>query len=335
MVFPAHLMGHLLDILIRRLGLLRVDHINIMMPLHTARITLHAVRVKHQYQMHFSKRLIITENIRQPAPGGIQIRSCQIGKFVPCKDDIVAVNQKVLLLPVLTAVVLHLGRRCRLCPDGSGPTLFFRLLCAESTRKDFLHLVLTYKVNRRPAISGPFRIAFRKITRSGAVSRLVIPDAATLSVPGALTVLVAFMIRAVYAAVRQPPPRLQRRLQMHIGFHLVPLHHKSRTVGAEHGTARIVRIVLRLIAGPFYDFLCIVAWFVALQPGKQPPLSTGIGQHFCLIAAKFGNGNRACKMRLLPKSLRRVKPAAHGLHVRHGPSHQRGGKFHAKFINRL
>ena len=131
-------------------------------------------------------------------------------------------------------MIFDFGGRYRPGADGSRPPLPFRLLCAKGTRKDFLHLILTDKVNCRPAAGSTFRVTFGKAALRTVLS---LPCAAsrslssTLPISVRLTVLVILVIHPINTAVRQTPPGFQRRLQMHVLLHPIPLHHKSRPNG--------------------------------------------------------------------------------------------------------
>ena len=64
---------------------------------------------------------------------------------------------------------------------------------------------------------------------------------------------------------------------MHVAAHLLPGHHKSGPVGAEHRIRRVVEVVFRLIARGLDDLRCIVAGTVAVQNmgGSFDPPETG------------------------------------------------------------
>lgn len=108
-MFLADLIGDPLDIGISSFGLLGVYHMNALVFFHRPRIVRDFIGVKNEDQLDLFECLEVCQNIHQHQPGSTEIGPCQRGQFLPGKDDIVAVHQKIL-----RPGELHLPYRCLL-----------------------------------------------------------------------------------------------------------------------------------------------------------------------------------------------------------------------------
>lgn len=66
-----HLMGQLLNILVRSLRLLRINHMYVMVFYGLSDISLYFIGIKDQNQDTLAVSLIIAENIHQLVPGSV------------------------------------------------------------------------------------------------------------------------------------------------------------------------------------------------------------------------------------------------------------------------
>ena len=135
---PAQLVGHALDVAVRRLGFLRVDHEDIVVFFHGPEVQRHLIRIKHQNYRAAAIALIVAEQIHQHVPRRVEIAFCQLLQLVPREEDIVAVDEDKLLrrfqrADQLTLVVgaqrLHWQNVAAadgpICPLEDGQQLFF------------------------------------------------------------------------------------------------------------------------------------------------------------------------------------------------------------------
>ena len=120
-------MGDPLDKHIGGLGLLGVDHMDIVVLLDGTGAAGHAVGIEHQNEHAFLVALIVAQNVHQLAAGGVQAFLCQCVQLVPRKDDVVAVHQQILRgnFPLLCGKIRAFGllhrteRRQRVPLDGA------------------------------------------------------------------------------------------------------------------------------------------------------------------------------------------------------------------------
>ena len=124
---------------------------------------------------------------------------------------------------------------------------------------------------------------------------------------------------------------------MHVAAHLLPGHHKSGPVGAEHRIRRVVEVVFRLIARGLDDLCCIVAGTVAVQRQGQVSPAPGVAHHLHGVAAHGGGRCGAGEQGGIPvgSGLGWVKAAAHVLDIVHGAAHVVRGQLQPEGIPRL
>ena len=119
---------------------------------------------------------------------------------------------------------------------------------------------------------------------------------------------------------------------MHIVRHPVPGHHKTGTMGAEHGIRRIVHISDRIIADALHHLRRVVAGLIALQGDKKSAVSPAVGGYLFLIVLHFRSGDASRQNGRLPIVFRRSERAVHPLDVRHCPADQAGRDLQPEII---
>ena len=105
-VLPGDLIGGLLDIAVGGLGLLGIDHVDVVVFGHRARVALDLVGVKDHDDHAFAEALVVGQDVQQQLPGGVQTALSRRLQLVPGVDDVVAVHQQVFRPPVLAADVV-------------------------------------------------------------------------------------------------------------------------------------------------------------------------------------------------------------------------------------
>ena len=89
-------MGKFFNILVRSLGFLRIDHMNIVIVQELRLMPLHPVSVKHRNHLAFFSSLVITKDIQQLSPGAVYIPFGQFPELFPGKYDVIAVYKQIL-----------------------------------------------------------------------------------------------------------------------------------------------------------------------------------------------------------------------------------------------
>ena len=98
-----------LNILIRSLGFLRIDDMDIVIFGNLTGISLYFICVEYKDQRTFPVSLIITENIRKFSPCRLQIDLCKFSQLIPCKYDIVSVDKEIFFsFRLLSLVCRHI-----------------------------------------------------------------------------------------------------------------------------------------------------------------------------------------------------------------------------------
>ena len=109
------------------------------------------------------------------------------------------------------------------------------------------------------------------------------------------------------------------------GRDLVPFHEIPGSVCAEYRVRRVFHIAVGVIACGGEHFLGVVAGVI---PGGQhgPAAQTmGVGRNLAGIAAGRSHRQAAGQPHGIAQRLRRVKAAAHPLHIGHGAAQRVGG----------
>ena len=122
---------------------------------------------------------------------------------------------------------------------------------------------------------------------------------------------------------------------VHMAAHLAPRHHKTGTMGAEHGICGVFQIMLRLIAALCNDLLRVVAGAVAVQRQAQVSPAAGVADHFHGVAAHGGYRRKTGQGGGLRAAFRRVKAALHALDITHGAANVLHRHFQPEGIPRL
>ena len=126
-------------------------------------------------------------------------------------------------------------------------------------------------------------------------------------------------------------------VHVHMAAHLLPRHHKARTVGAEHRVSGVVQVVFRLIVHCLDDLRRVVAGAVAVQRQVQVSPAPGVADHLHGVAAHSGHRCKTGKGGRLAVRCRlgRVKAALHPLDVAHGAANVLRRHFQPEGIPRL
>ena len=96
-VRAGQVVGRFLDVHVGGLGGLGVDHVDAVHLLDRTGIVLDAVGVKDQNEVTFFDALIVAQQVNERRAGGIQIVVGEGFELIPCKDDVVAVNEQVVV----------------------------------------------------------------------------------------------------------------------------------------------------------------------------------------------------------------------------------------------
>ena len=336
-MFPAHLVNCLLNILVCGLRLLGVNHMNIMVFQHGTQTPLDLVGVKDQNQSPPKISLVITADIHELVPGTVNVHLSQAAQFLPGKNDIVAVHQKIFLsFPAWAGSSVFSGACRAIFPLPFLSRIIFipPALPVVSVR---LIILLSFPISAQKNL---LNLLLGDIIRS-ALPRVFPP-------PGGPGQRGRTSSRGCSAPVHGPfpmeslPPAvsLQRRpllctgapaaIQMGILPHLVPLHHKSRPVGTEHRGGRILQIGLRFIGILLYYLVRIMAGLIPLQGRAEPPLPPGVGRHLSLVSPHGCRRGTSRENRPFPLCHRRVKPSMEPLHVGHGSAQKPRGNLQRK-----
>ena len=97
MILSSDMMNDLFNVLIGSFGFFGIYDMDIMILLDLQCIAFYLVCVKYQNQDTFLIPLIITQDIHQFISGSLDADFCQFFQLLPCKNNIVSVNQQVFL----------------------------------------------------------------------------------------------------------------------------------------------------------------------------------------------------------------------------------------------
>ena len=232
-------MHRFFNVLIGGFRLFRINHMDIVICFHAARIAFHFVSIKYKNQRGFFESLIITQNIHQFFPGAVDVGCCQFFQILPGKDDVIAVHQQIFFLPVRRLFLLIIAGRFAVSLQRIPATLFPSLYAPSSRRflsqfpnrtvgalKDLFQFFLGCPV---------FFILFFPVFRGHRLLRL--------------RLLTGRCIPAT--------------LHMHIVFHLIPVDHKPGTVCTKDRSGRILKIGFRIVSDRLHDIFLIVARIIS------------------------------------------------------------------------
>ena len=108
-VGAGELIGHPLDIHVRRLPLLGIHHVDAALLGLGAQIVPNPVGVKDQGQLTALDPLVVAEGVDQRPAGGVQALPGQTAQVLPSEDDVVAIHQKNILLLYIAQLLLRDG----------------------------------------------------------------------------------------------------------------------------------------------------------------------------------------------------------------------------------
>ena len=97
-VLARQVVGRLLDIHIRRFGLLGVHHVQSVLLFDRADAALDLVRIEHDDQMALAHTLVVTQDVDERGARGVHVARGDLAQLVPREDDIVAVHEQVIVL---------------------------------------------------------------------------------------------------------------------------------------------------------------------------------------------------------------------------------------------
>ena len=324
-------MGKLLDVLVRRLRLLRIDHMDVVVIQNFRLMALYPVGVEHHDHLTARRALIVAQNILQQAAGAVHVPLCQLPKLLPGKNDVVAVHQKIPVPALgrpgggLSVASVHPSAGMITVPAVLPWNRFVPFVGSIGAGEDLVDFLRSH-----PGFF-PFSVVFPG------------NDLAGTAVLSSRTVRRIFSLRSPWQSGRETRiiltgSRFLRFLshpgkrKMHIVRHPVPGHHKTGAVGAEYGIRRVVRIPGRIISGALHHLRCIVAGLIALQGDEKPAVSPAVGGHLLLVVLHFRSGDAPRQNGRLPVVFRCSECAVHPLDVRHGPADQAGRNLQPKII---
>ena len=122
---------------------------------------------------------------------------------------------------------------------------------------------------------------------------------------------------------------------VHMAAHLAPRHHKTGTMGAEHGICGVFQIMLRLVAALCNDLLRVMAGTVAVQRQTQMSPAPGVADYLHGVAAHGGYRRKAGQGSRVGAAFRRVKAALHALDIAHGAANVLHRHFQPEGVPRL
>ena len=324
-------MGKLLDVLIRRLRLLRIDHMDVVVIQNFRFMALYPVGVEHHDHLTARRALIVAQNILQQAAGAVHVPLCQLPKLLPGKNDVVAVHQKIPVPALgrpgggLSVASVHPAAGMITVPAVFSGNRFVPFVGSIGAGEDLVDFLRSH-----PGFF-PFSVVFpgndltgTAVLSSRAVRRISVPGSPGQSGRGTQIVL----IESLFLRLLSHPGKRK----VHIVRHPVPGHHKAGTVGAEYGIRRVVRIPGRIISGALHHLRRIVAGLIALQGDEKPAVSPAVGGHLFLVVLHFRSGDAPRQNGRLPVVFRCSECAVHPLDVRHGPADQAGRNLQPKII---
>ena len=130
-------------------------------------------------------------------------------------------------------------------------------------------------------------------------------------------------------------PQTQPAVHVHVLPHLIPLHHNSCAVVAEHGVGGVVRVPLRVVAQFRGHLLLVVAGGIAPRGAAKPPPAPGIGSHLLSIVPQAGHRGLPGEGDQLLSTLRGLHSSAHVLQIGHGPAHTVHGHLQGEVVDGL
>ena len=174
-------------------------------------MALHPIGIKHGNQPTFLHSLVIAQNIEQFSSGAVDGMFRQFLKLIPCKNNIVAVNQKILFPGGFLFVGSHHGNTVRFLPvfpTGLSPRGIPPPVGVKGAFQDGIHFLR----------ANPRFFPFRSIA----------PCACPLTFSVGSSGRPGYSIYPVFLC-------FQTALQMHILRDLVPVHQESCPMGTEYG----------------------------------------------------------------------------------------------------
>ena len=112
---PARqIIGRLLDIHIRRLGLPGVDDMDAVAFFDRARAALDLVSIEHEDQVAPAHTLVVAHDIHKPLACRVYVLRRDGLQLIPRKNDVVSVDEQIIVLP--DACHIELFERLRLFP---------------------------------------------------------------------------------------------------------------------------------------------------------------------------------------------------------------------------
>ena len=290
--------------------------------------------------MFFPKARKVNDHIDQLVSCGHDILRSQLPQILPCKDNIVAVDQKIFLFRRFSGPVGSLIRRIRADHTrrplpGFGRPSVIRFLVAEPA---FDGAVC--------ALEDPAQLVFLREQFGLSLAKgrrfLRLADARAKAGPSGAAVGHIFLPQVFFRiaqhrfacqwSVRRVAPA---GVHMHALPHLVPRNRRARPVRAEDRSGRIAKIQLRIIARRGNDLLCIGAGLIALERTGDLSLAARVGCQLLRIIGNPGNRRAAGDHRPAVFEVRLCEGCAHLLQIRERSAQRFLRNLHAEAVERL